>query len=144
MNTQEAIRLLGTYTAGRFDIWMLSGSAKASCRAHVLSVLLGVKTPQSKSGVNALREAFYQAGNIEGDCLAAREENFLLWVRKETEDVSKSWKAGVKTPGDHDWVYNSLRFKTKEDAEAYVSDLATRWTAVQETVVTESDEEPNR
>lgn len=32
MNTQEAIRWLGIYTNGRFDIWMLSGSAKASCR----------------------------------------------------------------------------------------------------------------
>jgi hypothetical protein len=43
MNVKEAIRLLGTYTAGRFDIWMLSGSAKASCRAHVMSTLLGVR-----------------------------------------------------------------------------------------------------
>jgi len=50
-----------------------------------MSVLLGVKTPQSKSGVTALREAFYQAGNITGDCLAAKEENFLKWVRKEME-----------------------------------------------------------
>jgi hypothetical protein len=80
MNTQEAIHWLGVYTNGHFDIWMLAGSAKASCRAHVMSVLLGVKTPQSKAGVTALREAFYQAGNIQGDCLAAKEENFLKWV----------------------------------------------------------------
>jgi hypothetical protein len=56
----------------------------------------------------------------------------------------KSWKAGVKTSGDRDWVYNGLRFKTKEEAEAYVSDLSMRWTAVQETHVEQSDEEPNR
>jgi hypothetical protein len=83
----EAIRLLGAYTAGRFDIWMLSGSQKASCRAHLMSTLLGVKTPQSKSGVTALREAFYRAGNITGDCLAAKEENFLKWVREEMETL---------------------------------------------------------
>jgi hypothetical protein len=83
---REAIRLLDIYTAGRFDIWMLSGNAKASCRAHVLSTLRGVATPKSKAGVTALREAFYQAGNITGECLAEREEVFIKWVRKEIED----------------------------------------------------------
>ncbi len=58
--------------------------------------------------------------------------------------VPKSWKAGVKTSGDTDWVYNSLRFKTKEEAKTYVSDLSARWTAVRETHVEGSDEEPNR
>jgi hypothetical protein len=80
--TMEAIRLLGIYTAGRFDIWALAGHAKASCRAHVLSVLTGIKTPQSKAGVNALREAFYLAGGITGDCLAEKEANFLAWIRE--------------------------------------------------------------
>jgi hypothetical protein len=61
----------------------------------------------------------------------------------ECQDA-KSWKAGVKTPGDHEWVYNALRFKTKEEAEAYVLDLSMRWTAVQEVHVEPSDEEPNR
>jgi hypothetical protein len=80
--TIEAIRLLGVYTAGRFDIWLLAGQPKASCRAHIMSVLTGIKTPQRKAGVNALREAFYLAGGIEGDCLAAKEDNFLAWVRE--------------------------------------------------------------
>lgn len=81
--TIEAIRLLGIYTGGTFDIWSLAGHAKASCRAHIMRVLIGLeRCPQSKAGVNALREAFYLAGGITGECLAEREENFLAWVRE--------------------------------------------------------------
>lgn len=41
-----------------------------------------------------------------------------------------SWHAAVKTAGDEDWVYNGMRFATKEEADAYAKDLAWRWTAV--------------
>src|SRR5260370_20367475 len=125
-NLPEAVRLLGVYTAGRFDIWMLSGSAKASCRAHILSILLGTRVPQSKAGVTALREAFNKHANIEGDCIAAREEKFIAFCKSAAAPEPKSCKAGVKTSGDTDWVYNSLRFKTEEEAETYVSDLSAR------------------
>jgi len=81
MDTQEAIRVLGTYTAGRFDIWMLAGSSKASCRAHVMSVLQGKRVPQSQSGVTAIRSAFYEALSITGECEAHREENFRTACR---------------------------------------------------------------
>ena len=80
-NVKEAIQLLNIYTAGRFDIWMLAGSARASCRAHVMSTLNGYKTPQSKSGVTALRSAFYSALNITGECEAHRADNFLAIVK---------------------------------------------------------------
>jgi hypothetical protein len=80
-NLSEAIRLLGVYTAGRFDVWMLAGGAKASCRAHVLSVLTGARVPQSKAGVNALRAALNEAANITGDCIAHREENFVTFCK---------------------------------------------------------------
>jgi hypothetical protein len=79
----EAIRILGIYTAGRFDIWMLAGSQKASARQHVLSVLLAKSVPKSKAGVNALRDAFYAAGNITGEYEAQRERNFLEWIKSE-------------------------------------------------------------
>jgi hypothetical protein len=81
-NEREALRLLGVYTAGRFDVWALAGSQRASCRAHIMSELLGVKTPQSKAGVNAIRDAFYRvAGDaITGDCIAVREDSFYRWV----------------------------------------------------------------
>ena len=49
----------------------------------------------------------------------------------------------VKTPGDTDWVGNGLRFGTREQAEAYVSDLAWKWSAVRETKVAQSEKEPN-
>tara|TARA_Y100000310_G_C20622966_1_gene784328 strand:+ start:316 stop:522 length:207 start_codon:yes stop_codon:yes gene_type:complete len=53
-----------------------------------------------------------------------------------------SFIAQVKTPGDTDWVGNGLRFGTKGQAESYIKDLAWRWTAVQETRVAPSDDEP--
>lgn len=56
----------------------------------------------------------------------------------------KSFKIGVKTPGDTDWVYNGLRFPTREAAEEYGANLAFRWTAVIAWEVHESDEPPNQ
>ena len=56
-----------------------------------------------------------------------------------------SWKPDVQTAGDGDaWSTNSLAFAKKEDAEAWVLNLSLRWTAVSDTRVVESDEEPNR
>ena len=82
MHLQEAIKLLGTYTAGRFDVWMLAGSSKASCRAHIMSVLQGAKVPQAKSGVNALREALYTQAKIDGECEGHRQDNFLAYCKQ--------------------------------------------------------------
>jgi hypothetical protein len=55
-----------------------------------------------------------------------------------------SYKVGVKTPGDRDWVYNALRFPTVDTAEEYGKDLAWRWTAVQSYEVHPSEDAPNR
>ena len=68
----EAVRLFGVYTAGRFQLWGLAGSAKAGCRAHIMSALVGSRVPQSKSGINALRDALYPALGVVGNCEAAR------------------------------------------------------------------------
>ncbi len=80
-NVERAVRLLGVYSAGRFDIWALAGSARGSQRAHVLSALAGVKVPQSKAGVNAIRSALYEAIGITGECEAHREDSFILHCR---------------------------------------------------------------
>lgn len=83
-NQKEAIRLLGAYTAGRFDIWELAGNAKASCRAHIMSALNGKRTPQSKSGVYAMYEAFFSLSDPhfpKYTCNAVRESNFIEWAR---------------------------------------------------------------
>ena len=82
LNTKEAIKVLGMYTAGRFDVWMLAGSARASCRAHIMSALYGFRVSQAKSGVNALRDALYIAGNITGEYPAQREERFVEWAKR--------------------------------------------------------------
>ena len=58
-NVAEALRLYSAYTAGRFNAWDLAGSAKASCRAHIMSALYGRKVPQREAGVTAIREAFH-------------------------------------------------------------------------------------
>ncbi len=81
-NIREALRLLGVYTAGRYDVWILAGSQRASARAHIMAELLGVpKVPQSKSGVNALRAAFYAACNVTGEYEALREDRFMAIAR---------------------------------------------------------------
>lgn len=80
---KEALRLLGVYTARRYDVWLLMGSGKASCRAHIMSALHGKNMPQSKSGVNALRDAFYGMCNPQGECDAVREDNFIQWAKSQ-------------------------------------------------------------
>ena len=55
-----------------------------------------------------------------------------------------SYKPEVQTAGDGDtWTGNALRFATAAEAEQYVSDLAMRWTAVEDTRVIEDDEPVN-
>lgn len=83
MSTLSALKYLGAYTAGQFDFWMLAGNQKATCRAHVMSELMGKKMPQSKSGVTALREAFYAIAKPEGNCLAIQEKSFVEWAKQQ-------------------------------------------------------------
>jgi hypothetical protein len=74
-NTIEAVRLLGTFTAGSFDTWRLAGPHNAGRRALVLSTLRGKKTPQSQAGVTAIRAAMYDALKIPAaGCEHEREE----------------------------------------------------------------------
>ena len=75
-NLKEAIRLLGIYTTNRFDIWLLAGQPKASCRAHVMGALLGRKATQRESGVTMLRDKFYAVLALSGSCLAERDRMF--------------------------------------------------------------------
>jgi hypothetical protein len=54
-----------------------------------------------------------------------------------------SWKPEVIADSSGTWCGNSLRFATKEEAEANVRDLASRWFLVRETRVVESDDQVN-
>jgi hypothetical protein len=87
-NMKEAIRLLGVYTAGRFEPWDLAGDSKATCRTHVMSLLLGRKATVRESGVSALRATFYNLLNITGSCEADRHANFAKYCRSVLSDAS--------------------------------------------------------
>jgi hypothetical protein len=54
-----------------------------------------------------------------------------------------SFKVGVKTDGDRDWVFNALRFRTDSEAGHYGADLACRWTAVREVATFKCNEPVN-
>src|SRR2546426_5946521 len=84
-NLKEALRVLGSYTAERYDVWMLAGNSRASYRAQVMSVLKGIRVPQSKAGVHALRAALYEAANIERDCLADKDDKFIQFAKQLAE-----------------------------------------------------------
>jgi len=88
--TIEAVRLLAAFTLDRFDIWMLSGAGNAAHRARLMSTLLDAKTPQSKSGVTAIRDAFYERLQITGSCGAHREDNFRESCRQIIYHVRES------------------------------------------------------
>jgi len=87
-NQIEAVRLLGVYTAGRFDAYILSGSAKASCRAHVMGTLVGAKVPQSKAGVTVLRERMWALAGVPETCHATKDTNFYNWAKEIVKGVA--------------------------------------------------------
>ncbi len=94
-NQLEALRLFGTYTRGMFDVWALAGSSNARNRAHVMTVWNGKKTPQSAAGVNAMRDAFYSVVNPAGDCIAARDREFLLAMYRLGMPLCRSAQADI-------------------------------------------------
>lgn len=51
-----------------------------------------------------------------------------------------SFKPEVVADSSGTWAGNALRFATADEAEAYVRDLAARWTLVIATRVVESDD----
>lgn len=55
----------------------------------------------------------------------------------------KSYAPEVIADSTNKWCRNALRFATREEAEANVADLFSRWFAVKETRVVETSDEPN-
>jgi hypothetical protein len=53
-----------------------------------------------------------------------------------------SYAAEVIADNSGKWVGNGLRFATEEEAQAYVTDLMMRWTAVRDTRVVPSADHP--
>lgn len=60
-----------------------------------------------------------------------------------TNGAPKSYKVGVKTAGDREWVTNAVRYCTKVEAERAGADLFSRWFAVKEYTVLDSEDAPN-
>ena len=54
-----------------------------------------------------------------------------------------SFKPEVQTDSSGEWYGNALRFRTREEAEENVSDLASRWTLVRNMRVIESTDPAN-
>jgi hypothetical protein len=78
----EAVRMLGVYTAKTFKLVHLTGKHRAAHRAHVMSELCGVKMPQSKSGITAIREALYKLSGVTGNCEAEQQDNLREWCKQ--------------------------------------------------------------
>jgi hypothetical protein len=57
-----------------------------------------------------------------------------------TGEPRMSYKPEVQTDATGKWYSNALRFATRAEAEAQVTDLMMRWTAVSDTRVTECDD----
>jgi hypothetical protein len=81
-NYLKALNLLGTYTAGTFNIYALAGRYGVVRRVAVMSAIQGFKTPQAKAGINALRATFYDAAGISGGTLHDQERAFVAWAKR--------------------------------------------------------------
>lgn len=57
--------------------------------------------------------------------------------------MTKSYRPEVIADSSGQWCPNGLRFATEQEAQNNVFDLAMRWTAVRDTRVMPSDDEPN-
>jgi hypothetical protein len=81
------------------------------------------------------------AGWTLDDFVIPRLASGLIWAEEVVGP--RSFKVGVKTPGDLSWTSNGVRWPTREQAKAAGADLAARWTAVVGWTVLESTDEPN-
>lgn len=85
----------------------------------------------------ALR-AQYQYMLLGFDCVVlAKEPDHKVFV------PLVSWKPGIRTKQDREWVFNGQRFHTQDEAARAASDIHSRWTAVTETTVYPSMDKPN-
>lgn len=70
--------------------------------------------------------------------------NLVLSKNPSKGRGTKNWAVEVIADSSGQWTGNAMRFATKEAAEAYASDLYSRWTAVKETRVVESTNPANK
>ena len=80
-NLIEAIKLVKQGTGEHYYMWNLSGGGNAKLRARIMTILLGERTPQSESGINALVAELYRQCGITGFCGAHRDKNFAIYAK---------------------------------------------------------------
>ena len=62
------------------DVWVLAGRTNAKQRQEVMHILTGIKLPQSRCGVTAIRRALIEISNATGPHLAAKERFITNWL----------------------------------------------------------------
>lgn len=105
MNLKEGLRVLGVYTAGRFDFYALAGDAKGTCRKHVMEALLEQKMPIAKCGITAMRQVFHLALGVQRDCIAREDDEFVAKAREVLGRARKATHAFVGSGAkcEYDW-----------------------------------------
>ena len=119
-NVRKALNLLRVYTADTYDIWALSGSSKASCRAHIMSALEGTRVPQSKAGVNALRSAFEGALGAHGLTPRDRELSLLSLIRETMRYSSEAQSCVVirSEPDFQNWKLEAWKARERKAVQS--------------------------
>jgi len=111
-NQLAALRNFKNWTHGTFDVYQLAGAANVGNRAYLITQITGQKTTHAKAGVNALQAALYTLHTSEGNCQAAREQNFAEWAKEQitpkAEFPVKAWD-GV-TPAEHEKPFNPREY----------------------------------
>ncbi len=99
---------------------------------------------RSVEEVKRMMESFFpELANAETIERKTGETSSYEFKRRVGTKGSGSWKVQIATAEDPDWVDNGIRLATKEQAVMYACDLASRWTALVESRITESEDPVN-
>ena len=151
---KRTVRKTGnTFKAGQKPIKVLHAVINVGKKAYIVDARGGIlsvheeKASRGMLGPGDTRIQIERLPEKEGDL-------YLLGSKKEATAVSpdnvvlngsgkipRSWQAQVNDGSG--WSNNAMRFATKKEAEAYVSDLMWRWLAVKETRVRRSPDPVN-
>jgi hypothetical protein len=83
LNEKQALRLLGLYTTGSYDIKHLYGSHWASYRVHILRSLGLQGVTKHKASFTVLRHRFNQLAGLPVRNDFDTERQFIAWAKKQ-------------------------------------------------------------
>lgn len=102
--TEKIRKLVKAYMGDNPDIaTALSGSTKASARAHIMSEIRGEKVSQLKSGMTALKTALFDLAGIDPKTTTVAEANERLatWIQGKTTPEVRGFEGKKKVPFDY-------------------------------------------